>query len=72
MKQFEKYKIPEILPIIPLRTNIVFPHALAPLSINEEHLAGLIKEINKKKELIILTALKSPDTIIPRSRDYYK
>ena len=41
MKQFEKCKISELLPIIPLRTNIVFPHALAPLSIYEEHFAEL-------------------------------
>src|SRR5574341_1736042 len=62
--------LPEIITVIPLKEDVVFPHLILPLSLTGE---GLVKAINaavSKNEVIGIVALKY-DVALPKSNDFY-
>ena len=54
-------KIPEILPIVPLRGTVVFPFAVVPLAVGQERSIRLIDDAMRGDRLIGLVAQKDPD-----------
>ena len=51
---------PESLPLIPLREAVLFPHALAPLSVGRESSLAALEEASKRGRHILVSAQHDP------------
>ena len=63
--------LPEIITIIPLKNDVVFPHLILPLSLNGEGLVKAINDAVSKNEFIGIVALKY-DVDLPKPNDFYE
>jgi ATP-dependent Lon protease len=66
----DNVNLPEIINIIPLRDDVIFPHLILPLSLSGEELVTAINEAASKNELIGIVALKY-DVDLPAPADLY-
>lgn len=72
MPEKEKEKETMLIPLLPLRDIVVFPHMVVPLFVGrEKSIAALDEAVNKEKD-IILAAQINPKTNDPRQDDIYK
>jgi len=65
-------KIPEILPILPLRNTVLFPGVVIPITVGRDKSIQLIKDYNKGDKTIGVVAQKSDTVEEPTSDDLYK
>ncbi|OQZ04786.1 MAG: endopeptidase La [Candidatus Brocadia sp. UTAMX1] len=63
--------LPEIITIIPIKNDVVFPHLILPLEITGEGLVKAIKEAIAKNEYVGIVALKY-DIDLPEPTDFYE
>lgn len=64
-------KIPEILPILPLRNTVLFPGVVIPITVGRDKSIQLIKDYNKGDKTIGVVAQKRDDTEDPGGDDLY-
>jgi ATP-dependent Lon protease len=64
-------KIPETLPILPLRNTVLFPGVVIPITVGRDKSIRLIKENYKKKVLIGVVAQKDADVEEPGKDDLH-
>jgi ATP-dependent Lon protease len=64
-------KIPETLPILPLRNTVLFPGVILPISVGREQSMRLIRDIYKKSKIIGTVAQRDPDKDAPSFSDLY-
>ena len=62
--------LPEIISIIPLKDDVVFPHLIRPLSLSGEETVKALNEAISRNELIGIVALKY-DVESPKYTDFY-
>ena len=62
--------LPEIISIIPLKDDVVFPHLIRPLSLSGEETVKALNEAISRNELIGIVALKY-DVDSPKHTDFY-
>ncbi len=55
-------KIPEILPILPLKETVVYPFSVQPLAFGQDHYIHLVDDVMRNNRLVVLVAQKSPET----------
>lgn len=65
-------KLPESLPILPLRNTIVFPGASLPISVGRSKSLRLVKSLGKKKLYIGLVCQKHVELEEPEAEELYK
>ncbi|MBW8011023.1 MAG: endopeptidase La [Chloroflexi bacterium] len=65
-------EIPDVLPILPLRGIVVFPHTGLPLTIGQPRSIKLVDDIIGGDRLIGLVASKNPELETPGPEDLYK
>ncbi len=65
-------KIPKILPLLPLRNTVIYPHQILPLSIGREKSVRLIENVIRGERLIMVVAQKDGGTEDPGSEDVYR
>lgn len=65
-------KLPESLPILPLRNTIVFPGASLPISVGRSKSLRLVKSLGKKKLYIGLVCQKHAELEEPEAEELYK
>jgi ATP-dependent Lon protease len=63
--------LPEIITIIPLKNDVVFPHLILPLSLTGEELVKAINDAISKNEFIGIVALRY-DVVSPKPSDFYE
>ncbi len=63
--------LPEIITLIPLKDDVVFPHLILPLSLHGEGLAKAINNAASRNEFIGIVALKY-DVDSPKPGDFYE
>ena len=69
----EEDQIPQVLPILPLRGLVVYPHTAVPLTIGQARSIRLVDEVMSGDErMIALVASSNPELEIPESDDLYK
>ncbi len=51
-ENFNKEKLPELLPILPLRNTVLFPGVVIPITVGRDKSIKLIKDVYKQKKLI--------------------
>ena len=64
-------KIPDILPILPLRNTVLFPGVVIPITVGRDKSIQLIKDYNKGDKTIGVVAQKSDSTEEPTAEDLY-
>ena len=62
--------LPEIISIIPLKDDVVFPHLIRPVSLSGEETVKALNEAISRNELIGIVALKY-DVESPKHTDFY-
>ncbi|MFH1863043.1 MAG: endopeptidase La, partial [bacterium] len=63
--------LPEILPVIPLRNSVLFPHQIIPLAVGREKSLKLLSEIRDKTKYIGVVAQKQGLIDDPDPEDIY-
>lgn len=63
--------LPEIITVIPLKDDVIFPHLILPLSLTGEGLVKAVNEAVSKNEFIGIVALKY-DVDLPKPDDFYE
>jgi len=66
------FKIPQVLPILPLRNTVVFPHQIIPISVGREKSIKLIEEALSDDKLITLVAQKDGKVEEPKPQDLFR
>src|SRR5215510_8683513 len=61
-----------MVPLLPLRDIIVFPHMVVPLFVGREKSIAALEEAMGKEKDILLAAQINPKTNDPRDEDIYK
>jgi ATP-dependent Lon protease len=64
-------KVPEILPILPLRNTVLFPGVVIPITVGRDKSIHLIKDYNKGDKTIGVVAQRSDSTEEPTGEDLY-
>jgi ATP-dependent Lon protease len=64
-------KIPDILPILPLRNTVLFPGVVIPITVGRDKSIHLIKDYNKGDKTIGVVAQKSDTVEEPNELDLY-
>ncbi len=63
--------IPDELPVLPVRNNVLFPGAVLPILLTREKAVLLVKEANKNKKLIGVLAQQSESKDDPKPDELY-
>jgi len=65
-------KIPDTMPILPLRETVVFPETVTPLAVGQERSVKLIDDVLHKDKMIGLATIRKPDVEIAGPDDIYE
>jgi len=73
-KEHEKdlFSLPEMLPLLPVRDIVVFPHMVLPLLVSREKSIKALEEALSKDRLIFLVAQKHVSEEDPSMKDLYR
>ncbi len=69
--QDEQVKIPETLPVLPLRDIVIFPFMIVPLFVSRERSIKAVDQALAENRMILLAAQKNPDNEEPQTGDLY-
>jgi ATP-dependent Lon protease len=70
--EFDEHNLPDVLPILPLRGVVVYPHTATPLTIGQTRSITLVDEVVASHRLIGLVASKNPELELPGPDDLYR
>lgn len=65
-------KVPETLPILPLRNTVLFPGVIIPITVGRDKSMKLVRDIYRKGKIIGTVAQKDPNTDEPGPEELYK
>src|SRR6185369_6022419 len=64
-------ELPAVLPVLPLKETVVFPHSMSPLAIGQERSVRLIDDVVAGDRLLALVTVKNTSTESPEWDDLY-
>ena len=70
--QMRQEKLPEVLPILPLRNSVLFPGVVIPITVSRERSIQLIKDHNRLDKIIGVTTQKNDQVEDPQAADLHK
>ena len=70
--QMRQEKLPEVLPILPLRNSVLFPGVVIPITVSRERSIQLIKDHNRLDKIIGVTTQKNDQVEDPQAVDLHK
>jgi ATP-dependent Lon protease len=65
-------RIPEELPILPLRNTVAFPYIVMPLAVGIPRSVRLIEDVDRGNRVVGLVAMKDPSVEIPSTTQVYQ
>ena len=65
-------RIPEELPILPLRNTVAFPYIVMPLAVGIPRSVRLIEDVDRGNRVVGLVAMKDPTVEIPATSQVYQ
>jgi len=68
----EAEKIPEIIPVLPLRNTVLFPGVVIPITVGRDKSIQLVKESYRNNRIIGVVAQKDPNQEDPGFEDLYQ
>ncbi|MBI3449119.1 MAG: endopeptidase La [Acidobacteria bacterium] len=72
MKPEENVKIPDRLPVLPLRGLVVYPFIIMPLSVSRQRSIAAVDHALAGNRMVLLLAQRDKDEDDPKSKDHYK
>ena len=70
-KEKDQFIMPEILPLLPVRDVVVYPHMVLPLFVGRDASIEAVNQASKKNNLIFLATQKSPEDNDPEPKNIY-
>lgn len=70
-EEFKKDEVPELVPILPLRNNVLFPGVVIPISVGRERSLKAIKKAYKEQKYIGVIAQRDMQVEDPEAEDLY-
>ncbi|MBW2022698.1 MAG: endopeptidase La [Deltaproteobacteria bacterium] len=55
-------KLPDILPVLPVRDSVIFPRMVVPLMVRDEEYIKLVDEVLQKDKLLVVAMIVDPET----------
>ncbi|MDO1446060.1 endopeptidase La [Rhodocytophaga aerolata] len=71
-EEMGKYKIPDELPILPVKNTVLFPGVVIPITVSRQKSIRLVKKAYKGSRIIGVTAQANASKEEPNSEDLYK
>lgn len=71
-EKMNKEKLPETLPILPLRNMILFPGVVVPITVGRDRSIRLIRDVARKSKIIGVVAQKDPEVEEPMPSDLHR
>lgn len=68
----EEVSLPEALPILSLRSSVLFPGAITPITVGREKSIKLVRDVNAEKGLLGAVLQRESEVEIPSPDDMYK
>src|SRR5437660_4170879 len=68
----EQLKIPEVLPVLPLRDIVIFPFMIVPLFVQRERSIRAVDQALAENRMILLVSQKDLDKEEPSKDDLYR
>src|ERR1051326_2820760 len=68
----EAIKIPDVLPVLPLKDLVIFPFIIVPLSVSREKSINAVDQALAENRVIMLTAQRDFQTEDPGEDDLYR
>ena len=68
----EEVNVPEILPILTLRSSVLFPGAITPITVGREKSIRLVREVNERNGLLGAVLQRESEVEDPAPDDMYK
>ena len=70
-KVAEPAALPDVLPVLPVRDLVVYPHVVLPLAAANERDARLINDVVVGNRMMVVVAVKAPEVEEPAADDLY-
>jgi ATP-dependent Lon protease len=70
--EIDEITLSEVLPIMPLRNTVVFPHQVIPLAVGREKSLNLLKLVDEESKIIGLVSQKDGNLEEPKGDDLYQ
>jgi len=70
--ELDDVTLSEVLPIMPLRNTVVFPHQVIPLAVGREKSLNLLKYLDEETKVIGLVSQKDGNLEEPKANDLYE
>lgn len=70
-KEIKDEDLLELLPVLPLRNTVLFPHVLIPISVGREHLLKLLQQAYDEQKVICVVSQKDKNIDNPKKEDLY-
>lgn len=71
-ERISKEKVPEVIPILPLRNMVLFPGVVIPITVGRDKSIALIRESYRKDKIIGVVAQKDATVEDPQEADLFK
>lgn len=71
-EKMNKEDTPEVIPILPLRNNVLFPGVVIPITVGRDKSIQLINEAYKSDKILGVVAQKDSETEDPEGKDLYE
>ncbi len=68
----EQIAIPEVMPILTLRSSVIFPGSITPITVGREKSIALVREVNSSGGLLGAVLQRDSDVETPAPDDMYK
>ena len=68
----EEVSLPESLPILSLRSSVLFPGAITPITVGREKSIKLVRDVNAEKGLLGAVLQRETEVEVPSPDDMYK
>jgi ATP-dependent Lon protease len=65
-------ELPPVLPVLPLKENVIFPESMAPLAIGQDRSIKLIDDVIAGERLLALVTVRDPEVETPTWDDLYE
>lgn len=67
----QKSRVPDTIPILPLRNTVLFPGVIIPITVGRDKSLSLVREIYKKDRIVGTVAQKDPTEEFPGFKDIF-
>jgi ATP-dependent Lon protease len=65
-------KLPDALPVLPLKETVPFPGTMTPLAVGQERSVQLVNDVLGRDRMLVMVASKDPELDLPGPDDVYR